>query len=168
MLNIQEIHDPVFCLLLLLLFVGGRVWIFSELWAHTGLDRAGSGIPRRTRQEISVLPYGQVSGQVVLSPIALPGFPLENSRFHLLATSPLEFWIRLSFHGHLVLLAKDPTWQHGMHSFIHSLIHSLIQQPRVSAENSKINTTWSNTAAVCSEPECFWGTSQSLVYFQRI
>lgn len=97
---------------------------------------------RRTKKgDQSLLPYGHVSGQTVLSYIALPGYALENSMFYLLAISLLEFTI--SGHPMLLLLlllllfypmllAKDNTFgQHSSHSFIHSLAH----QPQLSVGN---------------------------------
>lgn len=98
------------------------------------------GEQQQQKKEQNLLPYGHVSGQTVLSYTALPGYALENSMFHLLAISLLEFRVSglpmvlllLLLFLYPMLLAKDNTFgQHSLHSFIHSLAH----QPQLSVGN---------------------------------
>lgn len=76
-LNIQEIHD--------LVFWGARGVGFSVSFENTQTYIGQVHGPRREQNkgQQSLLPYGHVSGQTILSHIALPGYVLENSMLNI-------------------------------------------------------------------------------------
>lgn len=124
------------------LLAGGR-WIFSGPCAHKGLCRAGSRVPRWTRQMRSVYPTVMLQVKWSFLPqfclaffwkvpcfIFVPSPSLScGSHCHSMGIS--GFSLRIPLFGNVTCI----------HLFTSSFSHLLIQQPWSSVENSKINTT---------------------------